>query len=66
VERIKALRAKMAPIHIGYRDERNRLRHEQIPVPIADDSFLHEFKAQLGKRWLGKAPDQVKRRRWHP
>jgi hypothetical protein len=58
IEKLKGLHGAMATIHIGYRDERNRLRHEQIPVPMADDSFLQEFRAHLGKRWLGEAPDQ--------
>lgn len=58
IEKLKGLHGAMATIHIGYRDELNRLRHEQIPVPIADDSFLQEFRARLGNRWLGEAPDQ--------
>jgi len=57
-ERIRELHREMATIHIGYRDEQNRLRHEQIPVPIGDDSFLREFQERLGKRWLGEAADQ--------
>src|SRR5215510_6685264 len=58
VEKVKGMHGTMATIHIGYHYERNRLRHEQIPVPIADESFLQEFRTQLGKWWLGEAPDQ--------
>jgi hypothetical protein len=58
IEEIKKLRGTMAAIHIGYRDERNRLEHDEIPVPIGDDGFLLEFRTRLGKRWLGEAADQ--------
>ena len=57
-EKIKELHREMATIHIGYRDERNRLRHEEIPVPIGDDGFPREFRERLGKRWLGEVADQ--------
>ncbi|HWZ96178.1 MAG TPA: hypothetical protein VN025_00295 [Candidatus Dormibacteraeota bacterium] len=58
MEKVREMRSQMAIIHIGYRDERKHLKHELIPIPIADDSFLQEFRAHLGNRWLGEAADQ--------
>ena len=58
LERAKKLQRQMATVHIAHRDERNRLRHEQIPIPLSEPGFLEEFQSQLGKRWLGEAADQ--------
>jgi hypothetical protein len=57
-ERAKELQRQMATVHIAYRDEHNRLRQKQIPIPLSEPVFLQEFQSQLGKRWLGEAADE--------
>lgn len=57
LETIKGLRDSMATIHIAYRDERDRLRHEDFPIPLADAGFLQDIRDRLGPRWLGEAAD---------
>jgi len=56
-ETIKILRDSMATIHIAYRDERERLRHEHFPIPLADAGFLQDIQDHLGPRWLGEVAD---------
>jgi len=57
LETIKTLRDSMATIHIAYRDDRERLRHEHFPIPLADASFLQDIRDRLGTRWLGEVAD---------
>jgi len=57
LETIKTLRDSMGTIHIGYRDDRERLRHEHFPIPLADASFLQDIRDRLGPRWLGEVDD---------
>jgi len=57
LETIKTLRDSMATIHIAYRDDRERLRHEHFPIPLTDAGFLQDIRNQLGPRWLGEVAD---------
>lgn len=58
LEKIKSIRSSIGTVHLAIRDARSRLVHEEIPIPLGDDSFLREFQSRLGARWLGEVADR--------
>lgn len=57
VAQFRRLEGKVGQIFLAYRDERNRLRQDEVPAPLADPAYLEEFQARLGARWLGETSD---------
>lgn len=58
LEKIKSIRSSIGTVHLACRDARNRLVHEEMPIPLGDDSFLCEFQSRLGARWLGEVTNR--------
>jgi hypothetical protein len=56
--RMKELRHTMRRVSVAYLDELGKRQKLDVPVPAADPSFLQEFQARLGQRWLGEVADQ--------
>jgi hypothetical protein len=53
------LQGKVGQIFVAYHDEKDRLRQTEVPAPLADASYLQEFQARLGTRWLGETKDRT-------
>jgi hypothetical protein len=56
--RMKELRHALRRVSVAYLDELGKRQKLDVPVPAADPSFLQEFQARLGQRWLGEVADQ--------
>ena len=58
--RMKELRHTLRRVSVAYLDELGKRQKLDVPVPVpaVDPSFLQEFQARLGKRWLGEVADQ--------
>lgn len=54
----RELRGKVGQICVAYRDERNRRQQMEVPAPLTDATYLQEFRARLGNRWLGETTDR--------
>jgi len=56
--RLKAMEGHMGKIVFAYRDDQDKRRQLEVPVPLDDPAFLSEFQSRLGARWLGEVADQ--------
>jgi hypothetical protein len=57
-QKIHELRGKVGEIIVAYRDNKNHLKHTEVPAPLGDAAFLEELQTRLGKKWLGESNDQ--------
>lgn len=60
VAKLHELKGKVGQISVAYRDAANHLRQAEIPAPLADPTFVQEFRNRLGERWLGETDDRDK------
>jgi len=57
-QKIHELRDKVGEIIVAYRYSNNHASETEIPAPLTDSTFVHEFETRLGKRWLSESNDR--------